>query len=105
VFVDGSRARGRAGGAAAAVVPRLCERADRRFSVAERFERARGGLRKSMRQILHTLSRHPLMLAGGALLAALGAAALIAHLVSADLRQQSRLMNVSCRGPAGTGPE
>jgi hypothetical protein len=58
-----------------------------------------------MRQLLHTLSRHPLLLAGCALLATLGAAALIAHLVDADLRQQSRLMNVSCRGPAGTGPD
>ena len=58
-----------------------------------------------MSQLLHGISRHPLVLAGCALLAAVGSAALVGHLVDADLRQQSRLMNVSCRGPAGTGPE
>ena len=53
----------------------------------------------------HAGSRGSYLLFGVALLAAAGVVAGIAHLVNADLDHQSRLINVSCRGPAGTGPD
>lgn len=49
--------------------------------------------------------RSPVMLAVAALLAMFGVVAGAAQLVETDLRRQSRLMNVSCRGPAGSGPD
>lgn len=58
-----------------------------------------------MKRLLEFLLRHPVVLAGAALLAMFGAVAGVAHLVKADLARQSRLMNVSCRGLAGTGAD
>lgn len=58
-----------------------------------------------MKRFLHVLQYHPLALAAVGLIAAVGTVAGVAHLVDTDLAQQSRLMNVSCRGPAGTGPD
>lgn len=49
--------------------------------------------------------RRPGFAIGGALLAMFGVAAGVTHLVHRDLEQQSRLINLSCRGPAGTGPD
>lgn len=49
--------------------------------------------------------RKSFVLGAAALLVMAGVAAGITKLVDADLQHQSRLMNVSCRGPAGTGPD
>jgi hypothetical protein len=52
-----------------------------------------------------TLRRRPVVLAGAALLVTFAVSAGLTSLIDSDLDHQSRLMNVSCRGPAGTGPE
>lgn len=49
--------------------------------------------------------RRPLVFGATALLVTFGLGASVTKFVRDDLGHQSRLMNVSCRGPSGTGPE
>lgn len=58
-----------------------------------------------MRRGLETLLRYPVALTIAAFVVTFVVIAGVAHVVESDLARQSRLMNVSCRGPAGTGSD
>ena len=58
-----------------------------------------------MKRFFRTLFRSPVILALTALVTMVLVVAGVVRLVEADLRQQSRLVNVSCRGLAGPGPD
>jgi hypothetical protein len=52
----------------------------------------------------HIVQR-PLFLTAAALVVTFGVGVGLTELIESDLRHQSRLVNVSCRGPSGTGPD
>ena len=58
-----------------------------------------------MNPMTNRVLRHPLFLAAAAVAVMFGVAAALTQLIESDLSHQSRLINVSCRGPLGNGPE
>lgn len=58
-----------------------------------------------MNTTTHRIPRHPVTLGLAAIAIMFGVAAGLTHLVEGDLRHQSRLINVSCRGQLGNGPD
>ena len=58
-----------------------------------------------MKRFFQTVTHAPVALSLAAIITLLLAVAGVVRMVETDLEQQSRLVNVSARGPAGTGPE
>lgn len=58
-----------------------------------------------MRRVFGTFTATPMLVIGGALLTTFAVVAGVTHLVRNDLDRQSRLINFSARGRAGTEPD